>query len=115
MYGVVRVGAVDCHEDEEMCEEFSVYDSPTVMAFTASFSDDGEKYTGAWDWKKMASFATKKMADYVSVVTSSNYNTFMDREKDLPKAILFTDKKSTPAVFKELSKQYLGKLNIGIA
>jgi hypothetical protein len=26
LYGIMSVGAVDCHEDEEMCEEFGVYD-----------------------------------------------------------------------------------------
>ena len=25
MYGVIKVGAVDCQEDEELCEEFAVY------------------------------------------------------------------------------------------
>ena len=25
MYGIMSVGAIDCREDEELCEEFSVY------------------------------------------------------------------------------------------
>ena len=33
MYGVLKVGAVDCQEDEELCEEFAVYNAPTVMVF----------------------------------------------------------------------------------
>ena len=26
MYSIMSVGAIDCKEDEELCEEFSVYD-----------------------------------------------------------------------------------------
>lgn len=33
MYGIIKVGAVDCMEDEELCEEFSVYSVPTLMVF----------------------------------------------------------------------------------
>ncbi len=33
MYGVLKVGAVDCSEDEELCEEFTVYQVPTLMVF----------------------------------------------------------------------------------
>lgn len=33
MYGILKVGAVECDDDEELCEEFSVYDVPTVMVY----------------------------------------------------------------------------------
>lgn len=33
MYGIIKVGAVDCLEDEELCEEFSVYNVPTITVF----------------------------------------------------------------------------------
>lgn len=83
------------------------------MAFTENFWDDGEKYTDKYEWKKLYAFVTKKMQDFVSVVTLANYNDFFEREKDIQKVLVFTDKKSTPAVFKALSKQYKGKLSFG--
>ena len=33
MYGVFQVAAVDCNKEEELCEEFSVYDPPQLMVF----------------------------------------------------------------------------------
>ena len=33
LYGMVKVGAIDCSEDEELCEEFAVYSVPTMMIF----------------------------------------------------------------------------------
>jgi len=53
MHGILRIAAVDCEEDEEMCEEFLVFDTPTIMVFTDQFSDDGEKYKGKYEWKKI--------------------------------------------------------------
>lgn len=73
MYGVLKVGAVDCSEDEELCEEFSVYNVPTIMVFQESYSDDGERYTGKTEWKTIANFATQKMQSFVSIVTDENF------------------------------------------
>jgi thioredoxin-like negative regulator of GroEL len=73
MYGVLKVGAVDCQEDEELCEEFAVYNHPTIMVFQESYSDDGERYTGKNEWKSIANFATQKMQSFVSIVTGENY------------------------------------------
>ena len=41
LYGVIRLGAIDCHEDEELCEEYLVFGTPTVMAFDPHYSDEG--------------------------------------------------------------------------
>lgn len=115
LYGIVRVAAIDCDEDEEMCEEFSVYSQPTIMVFSENFKDDGQKYKDKdFSWKKISGFATKQMQDFVSVVLSSNFNDFMDREKEVQKVLLFSDKKNSPAVFRALSKNYKGKLSFGM-
>jgi hypothetical protein len=61
MYGIIKVGAIDCNEDEELCEEFSVYSVPTLLIFTENFRDDGERYTGKMEWKAISNVATSKM------------------------------------------------------
>lgn len=83
LYGIVWVAAVDCDEDDEICEEFQVYEVPRILVFTENFKDDGEKYTDKFEWKKLYTFATKKMQDFVSVVTLNNYNDFFEWEKDI--------------------------------
>lgn len=84
LYGIIRVAAIDCDEDEEMCEEFSVYSQPTIMVFSENFKDEGLKYKEKdFSWKKISSFATKQMQDFVSVVLTSNFVDFMDRDKDV--------------------------------
>lgn len=58
LFGIVKFGAIDCEEDEELCEEFSVYSVPSIMVFTESYSDGGEIYKGKLDWKSISSYAT---------------------------------------------------------
>ena len=50
MFGIFGVGAINCQEDEELCEEFSVYSTPTIKIFTEKDSDDGEVYAGKKSW-----------------------------------------------------------------
>lgn len=38
MYGIIKVGAIDCTKEEELCEEFGVFDIPQLMIFTESYS-----------------------------------------------------------------------------
>jgi len=61
MYGIIKIGAIDCKEEEELCEEFAVYNFPTIVVYQESYSDEGEIYKGATEWSKIANFATKKM------------------------------------------------------
>lgn len=58
--------------------------------------------------------ASKKMQSFVSVVTESNYESFTERDRTTKhKILLFTEKKSTPTVYKALSKKYLDRLTFG--
>jgi DnaJ family protein C protein 16 len=104
MHGIIGVGVADCEEDEEICEEFIVYDTPRVKIFTEKMKDDGEVYKGKFTWKSISNAATSKMESFVSLVTESSYLDFMNREKDNFKVLLFSSKKSVPAIYKALSK-----------
>lgn len=58
--------------------------------------------------------AAKKMQNFVSSVNKDNYDSFVERERTAKhKILLFTDKKSTPTVFKALSKKHIDRLNFG--
>lgn len=116
MYGIIGVGAVDCKEDEELCEEFSVYDSGSgnqIKVFTENTNDDGTQYKGKMEWKNIAGFASKKMQSFVNVVTQENYDGFVQGSTTKNKILLFTDKKVTPPLYKSLSKTYKEKLIFG--
>lgn len=113
MYGIIKVGAVECEDDEELCEEFSVYSVPTIMIFQETYNDEGEKYEGKLEWKSIGSFATSKMQNFVSIVTSETYDQFIKNQPSKYKVLLFTERKSTAPIFKALSKQFKEKLVFG--
>ena len=82
MFGIVGVGAIDCRDEEELCEEFTVYDNPVIKIFTEDGNDDGEVFKGAKTWKGISAAATKKMQSFVRVVNSENYNSFADESPE---------------------------------
>jgi hypothetical protein len=50
----------------------------------------------------------------VSVVSESNYDSFIERDRATKhKILLFTEKKTTPTYYKALSKKYLDRLTFG--
>ena len=83
------------------------------MIFSESIKEDGERYRGKENLRSMANAAAKKMQNFVSIVTESNYESFCEREKTKYHVVFFTDKKATPAIVKSISKKYLDRLSIG--
>lgn len=61
MFGILKVAAMDCKAEEELCEEFGVYESPVIKIFTENSRDDGTKFEGKKEWKAISSAASKKM------------------------------------------------------
>ncbi len=53
------------------------------------------------------------MQSFVSLVSTENIDAFKARDMQSHHVLLFTDKKSTPAIFKALSKKFLQKLFFG--
>jgi hypothetical protein len=63
---------------------------------------------------KIMNAASKKMKNFVSLVSDDNYDKFVERDRlTKNKMLLFTDKKSTPTLYKALSKKYIERLNLG--
>jgi len=113
MYGILGTGAIDCIQEEELCNEFLVFDTPSIMVFTESANDDGEKYDGVFKWNKIANFASKKMQSFLSIVHDDNYDGFIQREPENYKVLVFSDRKNPSALLKHLSKYYNNKLLFG--
>lgn len=65
------------------------------------------------EWKQIANFATKKMQSFVSLITTQTYEQFVTTQPTKFHVLLFTERKSTPPIYKALSKQYKDKLLFG--
>ena len=54
------------------------------------------------------------MQNFVSIVTDESYENFIQRDRMTKhKILLFSEKKTTPTVFKALSKKFLNRLIFG--
>jgi hypothetical protein len=113
LYGIIKVGAIDCVSEEELCEEFGVYEHDQIFIFNENYSDDGTRYRGDLTVDKIANAAVKDMQSFVSSVNSENFSAFIEREPTKYKILHFTEKKSTPTVIKALSKKFRDKLTFG--
>ena len=115
LYGIIKVAGINCisEREEALCEDFSVYDVPKVLVFSANYRADPVVYTGAMNFNSLSSFAINQMESFVLLVNDENYESFVKEHFDKPIVLSFTQKKSTPALLKALSKDFKGKLVFG--
>lgn len=113
LYGIIKVAAVNCDEEEELCEEYNVKSYPTIIYYPDNTAKDHEVYTGLKTYKAMSDFAVSRMQSFVRIVNSKNIDGYFEEAPDQAKIILFTNKKSTPPLLKALSKEFKGKVILG--
>jgi protein disulfide-isomerase A6 len=119
--GIVKVGAVDCDVEKELCGSFEVKGFPTLKIFPSksvpvpkkkdAFHKVPEDYQGGRTAAAIANFALTKLPSFVSSVTSANHDKFLG--ETLPKAILFTNKDKTSDLYKALSIDYHHRFALG--
>ena len=112
-YGIFNFGAVNCKDDEEICEEYSVYSTPKIVYFPESANEVEEEYKGNIDFQSIFKYGAKLMQNFVRVINKDNYNDFITSYPERYHVLLFTSKKTTPPLFKSLSKDYLNHLSFG--
>lgn len=71
------------------------------------------QYNGARTPKAMADAALALLPNHVSVVTAKSHADFLSKNAELPKALLFTAKSSTTALYKALALDLKGRMALG--
>ena len=110
--GLFNAGAVNCIKDEEICEEFEVAETPSIIFFSEN-EKDYNRYEGKVDFNSLFNYATKRMSYYVNEITKEKLSDFFSKKNDKYHVILFTSKESTPSLYKALSKFFINKLIFG--
>ena len=111
--GIVVLGAVNCSANEELCEEYGVQAYPSLLYFPENTAAEHEVYKGNRDYAGIADFAVARMQSFVRLVKGDSFQEFVDSESNKLKILLFTSRKSTPPVFKVISKEFKEKVLIG--
>lgn len=111
-YGIFKIGAISCKKDEEICEEFNIHKTPLILYFPEGTGKE-EVYKGNKKWEDIFKFGSSKMQSFVRVINSNNYGDFINENNHMHKVVLFTQRKTTPPLFKALSKHFKDKINFG--
>lgn len=111
MKGMAKVCAINCNEYSVFCEKQGVKETPTVMIYppnpVPAFKLEG-KLEGKAVFNKLAKF----MPDQTEKITKDNVDKFLTTDVTKPKALLFSNKKSVPLIWKALSSETVFKRTV---
>jgi protein disulfide-isomerase A6 len=132
MQGIVRIGAVDCDENQSICGQQGVKGFPTIKIFLGDKTGSQKKstdYQGARSLKPMADYAVSLIPDkYVTRLKQAQefgekvfirivlyWNGCRTRFQGKPRVLLLSDKSLVPPLFKSLALSYKNDFSFGIA
>jgi protein disulfide-isomerase A6 len=126
MQGVVRIAAVNCDEQQELCGGMGVKGFPTIKLFP---SDRTEKtlaggkrglvktpvdYEGPRSAASIASQAAAMLPNFAEQLSDgADADAWLARDPQVPKVLLFTDKTSTATLYKSLAIDFHHRLAMG--
>ena len=113
LFGIIKVAAISCADEEELCEEYGIKAHSTIVYFPENTAQSHEVYKGEKTYKAMSNFAVERMQSFVRLVTSTNIDEFFASEPNTAKILVFTERTTTAPLFKALSKEFKGRVSIG--
>ena len=106
LQGIARVAAVNCEDNEAICNEFGIKKYPQIVYFPESTIIDHETYNGERTANAMNDFAVSRMIGFFCYINFNNLNEFLQSDTDQVKLITFTNGKEPIPIFKALSRLY---------
>ena len=97
-----KVAAINCKEYRAICEKQDVKEFPTVKVYP-QLPSPVWTYEGKLETLAMVSYMGKFIGNKVKELNMNNLESFLSDNHNLPKTILFTDKKGTPLIYRALS------------
>ncbi|CAJ1439428.1 unnamed protein product [Effrenium voratum] len=111
MKGMAKVCAINCKEYSSFCEKQGVKETPAVMIYPVN-PVPAFKLEGKLDSKAVFNKLAKFMPDQTEKLTKDNIDKFLTTDVTKPKALLFSNKKSVPLMWKALSTETVFKRTV---
>jgi len=111
--GMFKVAAMNCAQYKEVCEKQEITTFPTFKIYPllpAPVMD----YEGKIEPMAIVGYLGKFIPNKVTELNPNNYENFLRERPNLPKAILFSDKKGVPLIFKAVALSFDKKLDFAI-
>lgn len=82
LYGIIKVAAVNCADEEELCEEYNISSYPTILVFPDNTAKKFEIYKGKRTYEEFSNYAISHMTSFVRFVNNSNFSEFYNKDPD---------------------------------
>ncbi|CAK0906518.1 unnamed protein product [Prorocentrum cordatum] len=103
----LMVASVNCRQQRSVCKQASIDSFPAIRWFP-------EVYDAAFSAKAIGKWVSSMMPDYSKVLEDKHaLRQWLDDAKG-PAVLLFTDKSSSPPMWKALSREFKGKVSLAV-
>lgn len=104
-----QVGVVNCLKDQSLCSSFGS-ERLAARLFQLTLKSQPKTYPGQLSKSSLLKWTMAQFPNHSIRLTESNYEKKIGSRPELPRAILFTSKSSTPAMWQTLSGVFQGRI-----
>ena len=103
--GMFKVAAMNCVEFRDVCEKNEIKEYPTFKVYP-TLPAPVMDYEGKIEINALVGYLGRLIPNKVTELNMNNFDSFLTDRPNLPKAILFTDKKGVPLIFKAIAVSF---------
>jgi len=103
--GMFKLAGLNCKKFKDLCSKEGVNEYPTYKIYPP-LPAPPMKYEGKIETKNIFSYLGRFVTSKVQELNNNNFDEFIESKANIPKVLLFTNKKNVPLIFKRLSLQF---------
>ena len=100
--GMFKVAAMNCVEFRDVCEKEEIKEYPTFKVYP-TLPTPVMIYEGKIESNALVGYLGRFIGNKVTELNMNNFESYLADKPNLPKAIMFTDKKGVPLIFKSIA------------
>ena len=103
--GMFKLAGLNCKKYKDLCSKEGVTDFPTYKIYPP-LPAPPMKYEAKIETKNIFSYLGRFIGNKAQELNNNNFDDFISSRSNIPKILLFTNKKNVPILFKRLSLQF---------
>ena len=103
--GMFKLAGLNCKKYKDLCSKQGVNEYPTYKIYPP-LPAPPMKYEGKVEPKYIVNYLGRFVGNKAHELNNNNFEEFITGRSNIPKVILFTNKKSVPLIIKRLSLQF---------
>ena len=103
--GMFKLAGLNCKKYKDLCAKEGVNEFPTYKIYPP-LPAPPMKYEGKIEPKRILAYLGRFVDNKAQELNNNNFDDFINSRPNIPKVLLFTNKKNIPLIFKRLSVQF---------